>query len=121
MIQGCFYSTHMPDCSLIHRYGDGEEGAFDPSLLLDQRSISILQHLLRYDEVLYQSVQDLQPKHLVNFLMTLSHLAASAHRELPVKGSPQAVAQARLRLFSGVCTVLANGMKILGITPVEKM
>ncbi|CDQ65425.1 unnamed protein product [Oncorhynchus mykiss] len=113
--------THARLCSLIHRYGDGEEGAFDPSLLLDQRSISILQHLLRYDEVLYQSVQDLQPKHLVNFLMTLSHLAASAHRELPVKGSPQAVAQARLRLFSGVCTVLANGMKILGITPVEKM
>uniref|UniRef100_A0A8C7LRK5 Probable arginine--tRNA ligase, mitochondrial n=1 Tax=Oncorhynchus mykiss TaxID=8022 RepID=A0A8C7LRK5_ONCMY len=90
--------THARLCSLIHRYGDGEEGAFDPSLLLDQRSISILQHLLRYDEVLYQSVQDLQPKHLVNFLMTL-----------------------RLRLFSGVCTVLANGMKILGITPVEKM
>uniref|UniRef100_A0A8C7KPS6 Probable arginine--tRNA ligase, mitochondrial n=1 Tax=Oncorhynchus kisutch TaxID=8019 RepID=A0A8C7KPS6_ONCKI len=113
--------THARLCSLIHRYGDGEEGAFDPSLLLDQRSISILQHLLRYDEVLYQSVQDLQPKHLVNFLMTLSHLAASAHRELPVKGSPQAVAQARLRLFGGVCTVLANGMKILGITPVEKM
>uniref|UniRef100_A0A4W5MXC6 Probable arginine--tRNA ligase, mitochondrial n=1 Tax=Hucho hucho TaxID=62062 RepID=A0A4W5MXC6_9TELE len=113
--------THARLCSLIHRYGDGEEGAFDPSLLLDQRSISILQHLLRYDEVLYQSVQDLQPKHLVNFLMTLSHLAATAHRELPVKGSPQAVAQARLRLFSGVCTVLANGMKILGITPVEKM
>uniref|UniRef100_A0A8C8G603 Probable arginine--tRNA ligase, mitochondrial n=1 Tax=Oncorhynchus tshawytscha TaxID=74940 RepID=A0A8C8G603_ONCTS len=113
--------THARLCSLIHRYGDREEGAFDPSLLLDQRSISILQHLLRYDEVLYQSVQDLQPKHLVNFLMTLSHLAASAHRELPVKGSPQAVAQARLRLFSGVCTVLANGMKILGITPVEKM
>ncbi|XP_035630359.1 probable arginine--tRNA ligase, mitochondrial [Oncorhynchus keta] len=113
--------THARLCSLIHRYGDGEEGAFDPSLLLDQRSISILQHLLRYDEVLYQSVQDLQPKHLVNFLMTLSHLAASAHRELPVKGSPQAVAQARLRLFSGVCTVLANGMKILGITPVDKM
>ncbi|XP_055740552.1 probable arginine--tRNA ligase, mitochondrial [Salvelinus fontinalis] len=113
--------THARLRSLIHRYGDGEEGAFDPSLLLDQRSISILQHLLRYDEVLYQSVQDLQPKHLVNFLMTLSHLAASAHRELPVKGSPQAVAQARLRLFGGVCTVLANGMKILGITPVEKM
>ncbi|XP_038818941.1 probable arginine--tRNA ligase, mitochondrial [Salvelinus namaycush] len=113
--------THARLRSLIHRYGDGEEGAFDPSLLLDQRSISILQHLLRYDEVLYQSVQDLQPKHLVNFLMTLSHLAASAHRELPVKGSHQAVAQARLRLFGGVCTVLANGMKILGIIPVEKM
>uniref|UniRef100_A0AAX7TS90 Probable arginine--tRNA ligase, mitochondrial n=1 Tax=Astatotilapia calliptera TaxID=8154 RepID=A0AAX7TS90_ASTCA len=82
---------------------------------------AILQHLLRYDEVLYQSAQDLQPKHLVNFLLKLCHLIASAHRELPVKGSPEAVAQARLRLFSGACSVLANGMRILGITPVNKM
>uniref|UniRef100_A0AAX7TWD4 Probable arginine--tRNA ligase, mitochondrial n=1 Tax=Astatotilapia calliptera TaxID=8154 RepID=A0AAX7TWD4_ASTCA len=74
-----------------------------------------------YDEVLYQSAQDLQPKHLVNFLLKLCHLIASAHRELPVKGSPEAVAQARLRLFSGACSVLANGMRILGITPVNKM
>uniref|UniRef100_A0A3Q4IE43 Probable arginine--tRNA ligase, mitochondrial n=1 Tax=Neolamprologus brichardi TaxID=32507 RepID=A0A3Q4IE43_NEOBR len=71
--------------------------------------------------VLYQSAQDLQPKHLVNFLLKLCHLIASAHRELPVKGSPEAVAQARLRLFSGACSVLANGMRILGITPVNKM
>uniref|UniRef100_A0AAX7VNK8 Probable arginine--tRNA ligase, mitochondrial n=1 Tax=Astatotilapia calliptera TaxID=8154 RepID=A0AAX7VNK8_ASTCA len=95
--------------------------AFDPSLLSEQTCTAILQHLLRYDEVLYQSAQDLQPKHLVNFLLKLCHLIASAHRELPVKGSPEAVAQARLRLFSGACSVLANGMRILGITPVNKM
>uniref|UniRef100_A0A8C5A5L8 Probable arginine--tRNA ligase, mitochondrial n=1 Tax=Gadus morhua TaxID=8049 RepID=A0A8C5A5L8_GADMO len=50
-----------------------------------------------------------------------SHLVASALRELPVKGSPDDVAQARLRLFSGACSVLASGMRILGIKPVEKM
>ncbi|CAL8317176.1 unnamed protein product [Merluccius merluccius] len=93
----------------------------DPSLLLEQRSIAILQHLLRFDEVLYQSNRDLQPRHLVNFLTKLSHLVASALRELPVKGSPHNVAQARLRLFSGACSVLASGMRILGIKPVEKM
>ncbi|XP_016370104.1 putative arginine--tRNA ligase, mitochondrial [Sinocyclocheilus rhinocerous] len=75
----------------------------------------------RYDEVLLQSANELQPRHLVIFLMTLSHLAASAHRELPVKGSSAAVAQARLCLFSAIRSVLANGMRILGITPVEKM
>ncbi|KAM7367708.1 hypothetical protein PAMP_013989 [Pampus punctatissimus] len=113
--------THARLCSLI-RMNEGIEAAtFNPSLLLEQTSVSILQHLLRYDEVLYQSVQDLQPKHLVNFLLKLCHLVASAHRELPVKGSPQDVAQARLRLFSGACSVLANGMRILGITPVHKM
>uniref|UniRef100_A0A8C7KQ38 Probable arginine--tRNA ligase, mitochondrial n=1 Tax=Oncorhynchus kisutch TaxID=8019 RepID=A0A8C7KQ38_ONCKI len=113
--------THARLCSLIHRYGDGEEGAFDPSLLLDQRSISILQHLLRYDEVLYQSVQDLQPKHLVNFLMTLSVDMIILLYYLIIKCLCSPAWLARLRLFGGVCTVLANGMKILGITPVEKM
>ncbi|XP_076023957.1 putative arginine--tRNA ligase, mitochondrial [Genypterus blacodes] len=113
--------THARLCSLIRRNGGIEESPVDSSLLLEQTSVTILQHLLRYDEVLYQSAQDLQPKHLVNFLMKLCHLVASAHRELPVKGSPQNVAQARLRLFSGSCSVLANGMKILGITAVDRM
>uniref|UniRef100_A0AAY5JZ60 Probable arginine--tRNA ligase, mitochondrial n=1 Tax=Esox lucius TaxID=8010 RepID=A0AAY5JZ60_ESOLU len=90
-------------------------------LTYDIHTVTMWPFVFSYDEVLYQSACDLQPKHLVNFLMTLSHLAASAHRHLPVKGSPQAVAQARLQLFSCVCTVLANGMRILGITPVEKM
>ncbi|XP_068564452.1 probable arginine--tRNA ligase, mitochondrial [Cebidichthys violaceus] len=113
--------THARLRSLIRRNKGVEAVIFDPSLLLEQTSITILQHLLRYDEVLYQSAQDLQPKHLVNFLLKLCHLIASAHRELPVKGSSQDVAQARLRLFSGACSVLANGMRILGITPVDKM
>nr|XP_019953034.1 PREDICTED: probable arginine--tRNA ligase, mitochondrial [Paralichthys olivaceus] len=113
--------THARLCSLTRTNAEVDAATFDPSLLLEQSGVTILQHLLRYDEVLYQSAQDLQPKHLVNFLLKLCHLIASAHRELLVKGSPQEVAQARLRLFSRACSVLANGMRILGITPVDKM
>ncbi|XP_017267496.1 probable arginine--tRNA ligase, mitochondrial isoform X1 [Kryptolebias marmoratus] len=113
--------THARLCSLMQRNKGVEEATFNPSLLREQTSIIILQHLLRYDEVLYQSANDLQPKHLVNFLLKLCHFISSAHRELPVKGSPQDVAQARLRLFSGARSVLANGMRILGIAPVSKM
>ncbi|XP_059211658.1 probable arginine--tRNA ligase, mitochondrial [Centropristis striata] len=113
--------THARMRSLIRNNEGVDAETFDPSLLLEQTSISVLQHLLRYDEVLYQSAQDLQPKHLVTFLLKLSHLIASAHKALPVKGSAPDVAQARLRLFSGACSVLASGMKILGITPVDKM
>ncbi|KAL2082490.1 hypothetical protein ACEWY4_022308 [Coilia grayii] len=113
--------THARLCSLIRMQDGGEETSFDPQLLQDKRSILILQHMLRYDEVLSQCDQELQPRYLVSFLMTLCHLVASAHKELPVKGSPPAVAQARLHLFGGACTVLSNGMAILGITPVDKM
>uniref|UniRef100_A0A8C6SRE4 Probable arginine--tRNA ligase, mitochondrial n=1 Tax=Neogobius melanostomus TaxID=47308 RepID=A0A8C6SRE4_9GOBI len=98
-----------------------EAAHFDASLLTEPSAISIVQHLLRYDEVLLQCSQDLQPKHLVNFLLKLCHLIAAAHRELPVKGSPVQVAQTRRRLFRGSCSVLANGMRLLGITPVHKM
>ncbi|XP_037541111.1 probable arginine--tRNA ligase, mitochondrial [Nematolebias whitei] len=113
--------THARLCSLMQKNEGAEAPTFNPFVLREQTSIVILQHLLRYDEVLYQSANDLQPKHLVNFLLKLCHLVASAHRELPVKGSPQDVAQARLRLFSGARSVLDNGMRILGITPVSKM
>lgn len=85
--------THARLCSLKQTKKGVEAVAFDPSLLSEQTCTAILQHLLRYDEVLYQSAQDLQPKHLVNFLLKLCHLIASAHRDLPVKGSPEAVAQ----------------------------
>ncbi|CAG5928334.1 unnamed protein product [Menidia menidia] len=113
--------THARLCSLMRRNEGVEAAPFEPWLLREQTGITILQHLLRYDEVLYQSAQDLQPKHLVNFLLKLCHFVASAHRELPVKGNPQDVARARLQLFRGSCSVLANGMRILGITPVNKM
>lgn len=113
--------THARLCSLIKKNQHIDAGPFDSSLLLDQLSINILQHLLRYDEVLFQSAQDLQPKHLVNFLLKLSHLISSAHRDLPVKGSLPNFAKARLRLFNGARSVLAIGMSILGMTPVDRM
>ncbi|XP_014912937.1 putative arginine--tRNA ligase, mitochondrial isoform X1 [Poecilia latipinna] len=113
--------THARLCSLMQRNEGMEAAAFNPSCLCERTGVDILQHLLRYDEVLYQSDQDLQPKHLVSFLLKLSRFVASAHRELPVKGSPPDVAQARLRLFSAARSVLASGMRILGITPVQKM
>ncbi|XP_014833449.1 PREDICTED: probable arginine--tRNA ligase, mitochondrial isoform X1 [Poecilia mexicana] len=113
--------THARLCSLMQRNEGMEAAAFNPSCLCERTGVDILQQLLRYDEVLYQSDQDLQPKHLVSFLLKLSRFVASAHRELPVKGSPPDVAQARLRLFSAARSVLASGMRILGITPVQKM
>ncbi|XP_029451298.1 probable arginine--tRNA ligase, mitochondrial isoform X2 [Rhinatrema bivittatum] len=94
---------------------------FNPACLQDPQALSILQHLLRYDEVLCKSCEDLQPKHIVNYLLTLSHLASVAHQALPVKGSAAEVAQARLQLFKTVRSVLASGMALLGIKPVRKM
>ncbi|NWV67452.1 SYRM protein, partial [Malurus elegans] len=113
--------THARLHSLEQIHGNAELADVNVACLQEPDAISVLQHLLRYDEVLYRSSQDLQPKHIVSYLLTLSHLVAVAHRTLPVKGSAPEVAQARLCLFQAARSVLANGMKLLGITPVNQM
>ncbi|NWV11493.1 SYRM protein, partial [Ptilonorhynchus violaceus] len=113
--------THARLHSLKQMHGNAELTDVNVACLQEPDAISVLQHLLRYDEVLYRSSQDLQPKHIVSYLLTLSHLAAVAHKTLPVRGSAPEVAQARLCLFQAARSVLANGMKLLGITPVTQM
>ncbi|KAM7136493.1 putative arginine--tRNA ligase, mitochondrial isoform 1-T1 [Molossus nigricans] len=109
--------THARLHSLETTFGCGYLNDFNTACLQEPQSVSILQHLLRFDEVLYRSSEDIQPRHIVSYLLTLSHLAAVAHRTLPIKESPPEVAGARLHLFRAVRSVLANGMKLLGITP----
>ncbi|XP_054412990.2 probable arginine--tRNA ligase, mitochondrial isoform X4 [Pongo abelii] len=111
--------THARLHSLEETFGCGYLNDFNTACLQEPQSVSILQHLLRFDEVLYKSSQDFQPRHIVSYLLTLSHLAAVAHKTLQIKDSPPEVAGARLHLFKAVRSVLANGMKLLGITPME--
>ncbi|NXX84936.1 SYRM protein, partial [Urocolius indicus] len=113
--------THARLHSLEKMRGNEPLTDVNVTCLQEPAAISVLQHLLRYDEVLYRSSQDLQPKHIVSYLLTLSHLAAVAHKALPVKGSTPEVAQARLCLFHATRLVLASGMELLGITPVTQM
>ncbi|XP_001500381.4 probable arginine--tRNA ligase, mitochondrial [Equus caballus] len=113
--------THARLHSLEETFGCGYLNDCNTACLQEPQSVSILQHLLRFDEVLYRSSQDLQPRHIVSYLLTLSHLTAVAHKTLHVKDSPPEVAGARLHLFRAVRSVLANGMKLLGITPVCRM
>ncbi|KAM6433681.1 putative arginine--tRNA ligase, mitochondrial isoform 2-T2 [Rhynochetos jubatus] len=113
--------THARLHSLEQMHGNEQLTDVNVACLQEPDAISVLQHLLRYDEVLYRSSQDLQPKHVVSYLLTLSHLAAVAHKTLPVKGSGPELAQARLCLFQAARLVLANGMRLLGITPVTQM
>ncbi|XP_053078456.1 probable arginine--tRNA ligase, mitochondrial isoform X6 [Acinonyx jubatus] len=111
--------THARLHSLEETFGCGYLNDFNTACLQEPQSVSILQHLLRFDEVLYRSSQDLQPRHIVSYLLTLSHLAGMAHKTLHIKDSPPEVAGARLHLFRAVRSVLANGMKLLGITPLQ--
>uniref|UniRef100_A0ABI7XDL9 Probable arginine--tRNA ligase, mitochondrial n=1 Tax=Felis catus TaxID=9685 RepID=A0ABI7XDL9_FELCA len=63
--------THARLHSLEETFGCGYLNDFNIACLQEPQSVSILQHLLRFDEVLYRSSQDLQPRHIVSYLLTL--------------------------------------------------
>ncbi|CAN0148190.1 putative arginine--tRNA ligase, mitochondrial [Lampetra fluviatilis] len=113
--------THARLCSLERSCGVALEKEFSPSHLQESPAPALVQHLMRYDEAVEEAACDLQPRPLVQFLFTLSRLAAVAHRNLPVKGMPSDLAQARLHLFAAARSVLARGLRLLGIVPVDRM
>ncbi|KAM3930609.1 putative arginine--tRNA ligase, mitochondrial [Leptodactylus fuscus] len=113
--------THARLQSLLTLWSTREEEDFNVSCLQEPSAIATLQHFLRYDEVIYKTLKELQPRYLVAYLMGLGHLANVSHHSLEVKGSPPEVAHARLYFFNAIRVVLASGMKLLGIKPVDKM
>uniref|UniRef100_S4RT50 Probable arginine--tRNA ligase, mitochondrial n=1 Tax=Petromyzon marinus TaxID=7757 RepID=S4RT50_PETMA len=114
--------THARLCSLERSCGVALGKEFSPSHLQESPAPALVQHLMRYDEAVEEAACELQPRPLVQFLFTLSsRLAAVAHRNLPVKGMPSDLAQARLHLFVATRSVLARGLRLLGIVPVDRM
>lgn len=93
----------------------------DYSLLQEQDAFKLVLHICRYDEVLRDTMQTFEPCIVVQYLFQLAHLSNQAHRELLVKGQPEDLAQARLLLFHCTQQVLANGLRLVGVPPLDKM
>jgi arginyl-tRNA synthetase len=63
----------------------------------------------------------LDPSGVVNYLFDLSHAISVCLERMRVKGAAPEIAEARMLLFWAGRITLANGMKILGLQPLERM
>ncbi|XP_046435389.1 probable arginine--tRNA ligase, mitochondrial [Neodiprion fabricii] len=93
----------------------------DPSLLREQIIEELIAQIGRFDQTVVRSHRELEPCVLVNYLFALSHAINKGLKELRVKGEPEDVASQRLLVFSAAKRVLAQGMKLLGLHPLNKM
>jgi len=90
-------------------------------LLTQREAHQVLNILSKYPSVVQNAMAQLEPCVLVNYLMDLSHSISLAHEKLRVITEDKEVAEARLLLFWAARQVLGNGLKIVGLTPLEKM
>ncbi|KAK6184621.1 hypothetical protein SNE40_007058 [Patella caerulea] len=93
----------------------------DISYLSEDSAKILVQHLARYPDVVNESFDVFEPYVIVQYLFKLGHLANSAYKHLPVKNQPAVLAETRLVLFNSARQTLANGMRVLGIEPLNQM
>ncbi|CAG2246283.1 RARS [Mytilus edulis] len=114
--------AHARLCSLIDQCGcDIHSTDFDTKYLTEPEAIQLILHIASYEDTVDKCLTSLEACHLVHYLFSLSKFISVAHRNLKVKDQPKEIAQARLQVFKCAKTTLANGMTLLGITPLDKM
>jgi len=94
------------------------------TLLKEKEATDLITQLAQYPSVLQQADKVLEPCVVVGYLMTLAHAISIAHEKLHVLNLPpeeRSLAEARLWMFWAARITLRSGMKMLGLSPVEKM
>jgi len=90
-------------------------------VLVEQAALELVVLLAQWDEALADSYHQLEPCVIVQYMFNLANATSKALTVLPVKGSPEEVAKARVLLFHCAKVTLAEGLSLLGIIPLDKM
>ncbi|KAK4697700.1 arginyl-tRNA synthetase, partial [Lecanoromycetidae sp. Uapishka_2] len=92
----------------------------DLSLLTESCAINLVRALASWPDVMQNTLKTLEPTTVLTYLFKMTHLLSSSYEELQVVGSEPEVKKARMALYEAAKQVLSNGMKLLGLNPVER-
>ncbi|OGL97111.1 arginine--tRNA ligase [Candidatus Uhrbacteria bacterium RIFOXYB2_FULL_45_11] len=81
----------------------------------------LLMRIAEYPDVVFDCVQTLELSRIAQYLFDLSQTFASFYADAPILKAEPEVMHARLALAESVARVLKNGLRLMGIEPVEEM
>ena len=92
----------------------------DLSLLTEAHAINLVRALSSWPDVVQNTLKTLEPTTVLTYLFKMTHMLSSSYDVLQVVGSELEVKKARMALYEAARQVLNNGMKLLGLSPVER-
>jgi arginyl-tRNA synthetase len=106
-----------------------QEKGYDPSQWADSQlqlteptELALALHLVRFEEMLHQSMQEYTPNLITEYLYELAKLFSSFYDQCSVLSASNAnEVTSRLKLSSVVAKTLRVGLELLGIGVVERM
>ncbi|RKP29188.1 arginyl-tRNA synthetase [Metschnikowia bicuspidata] len=90
-------------------------------LLTEPEALTLVRCLSQYPDTIKKALKTHEPSTIVTYLFNLTHIVSSCYDTLWVAGQEEELATARLALYVAAKQVLNNGMKLLGLTPVDRM
>ncbi|KZZ94805.1 arginyl-tRNA synthetase [Moelleriella libera RCEF 2490] len=114
--------AHARLCSIRRRVSlsDEELDSADLTLLQEEHAVNITRMLSQWPDVLQNTLKTLEPATVLTYLFKMTHVISSSYDHLKVIGSEPELMKARMALYDAARITLANGMRILGLTPLER-
>jgi arginyl-tRNA synthetase len=114
--------THARAGSILDKAKVKKVAKFDAANLVDKRETAVLRLIAKYPSVLEKSAKELRPHYVADYLHNLADAFNNFYQNVPViKAETEGQRLARLKLTESVKTVLASGLRLLGIEAPEEM
>lgn len=115
--------AHARVCSIARKAGVTAEELekADMSLLTEPHAVTLARVLAQYPDVVQNTLKTLEPTTVVTYLFKLTHVLSSSYEHLRIVGAEEETKKARMALYDAARIVIANGMRLLGLSPVERM
>lgn len=92
----------------------------DFTLLKEKHAVDLVRALSQWPDVFQNTVKTQEPVTVITYLFKMTHSLSSSYDHLQVVGSEPELKKARMALYTCARQVLHNGMRLLGLTPVER-
>ncbi|KAL8949596.1 MAG: hypothetical protein Q9222_004311 [Ikaeria aurantiellina] len=114
--------AHARLCSITRKAGLSADDlkSADLSLLQESHAVNLVRALSSWPDVVQNTLKTQEPVTVLSYLFKMTHMLSSSYDVLKVVGSEPETKKARMALYEAARQVLNNGMKLLGLSPVER-
>ena len=114
--------AHARLCSITRKAQMSTEELADAdfSLLTEKHATELVRALAQWPDVVLNTIKTNEPITVLTYLFKMTHTLSASYDHLQVVGSDFPIKKARLALYTCARQTLWNGMRLLGLNPVER-
>jgi arginyl-tRNA synthetase len=114
--------SHARLCSILLKasVSTPEIESANLDLLIEPHAIHVVRIIAQFPDIIQNTLKTLEPTTILTYLFRLTHAVNSSYEVLQVVGSERELMKARVALYDAAKCVISNGMRLLGLTPLDR-